>query len=553
MDQMRLLLALVLSFLVFMLWNVFFGQEAPQKKPVPQLQEEAKKEEKTESEAKPAAPSAGTKPVLESAVAPKPERPARQLMVETPLYKAVLSEKGGGISSFSLKKYRAAAANDSPLMNLFPENGSLDGLLVGLSSTGVSGFEKELFQFNLSGDHLSLSDGTREVVFSFKDDGGFQLEKVYRFSADSYVIGFEVRLVNGTSQPIKESLLVALKNVFAEKNKSTAFEGPSLLLNRSLETIPIDEIAKKNSLSGQIGWVALESRYFMTSVIPVKDQTSTVRLGLLPGNVVEAQYIEPEQTLAPGSRQQFDYQLFFGPKSMSAVAQAGHELSRIIDFGYFDVLAKPCLWLMNYLYTIIPNYGVAIIILTILSKILLWPLGTKSYKSMSQMKKLQPLIKEIRDKYKDDRKKMNEEVMRLHRTYNINPLGGCLPMVVQIPVFFALYRMLDQAIELRHAPFIGWINDLSAPDRLFHFDFSIPFMEPPYGIPVLTLIMGATMFWQQKMTPPAGDPTQAKMMLLMPVVFTFIFINFSSGLVLYWLVNNVLSIGQQYYTQKKFG
>jgi YidC/Oxa1 family membrane protein insertase len=172
---------------------------------------------------------------------------------------------------------------------------------------------------------------------------------------------------------------------------------------------------------------------------------------------------------------------------------------------------------------------------------------------MSQMKKLQPLIQEIREKYKNDRKKMNEEVMRLHRTYSINPLGGCLPMVVQIPVFFALYRMLDQAIELRHAPFIGWINDLSAPDRLFRFGFSIPFMDPPFGIPVLTLIMGATMLWQQKMTPSTGDPTQAKMMMLMPVVFTFIFINFSSGLVLYWLVNNVLSIGQQYYTQKKFG
>jgi len=148
---------------------------------------------------------------------------------------------------------------------------------------------------------------------------------------------------------------------------------------------------------------------------------------------------------------------------------------------------------------------------------------------------------------------MNEEVMRLHRTYSINPLGGCLPMLVQIPVFFALYRMLDQAIELRHAPFIGWINDLSAPDRLGDFNISIPFMDAPYGIPVLTLIMGATMLWQQKMTPATGDPTQAKMMMLMPVVFTFIFINFSSGLVLYWLVNNVLSIGQQYYTQKKFG
>jgi YidC/Oxa1 family membrane protein insertase len=202
---------------------------------------------------------------------------------------------------------------------------------------------------------------------------------------------------------------------------------------------------------------------------------------------------------------------------MNALKQAGHELSRIIDFGTFDVLAKPCLWLMNYIYEIIPNYGVAIIILTLLSKILLWPLGTKSYKSMSQMKKLQPLIQELRGKYKNDRKKMNEEIMRLHRTYSINPLGGCLPMLVQIPVFFALYRMLDQAIELRHAHFIWWINDLSAPDRLFHFDFSIPFMEPPYGIPVLTLVMGATMFWQQKMTPPAGDPTQAKMMLMMPV------------------------------------
>jgi YidC/Oxa1 family membrane protein insertase len=158
---------------------------------------------------------------------------------------------------------------------------------------------------------------------------------------------------------------------------------------------------------------------------------------------------------------------------------------------------------------------------------------------------------EIREKHKGDKQKMNQELMALYRTYKVNPMGGCLPMVLQIPVFFALYRMLYQAIELRHAPFLLWINDLSAPDRLFHFGFSIPFMQPPYGIPVLTIIMGATMLLQQKMSPPPGDPTQAKMMMLMPVVFTFIFINFSSGLVLYWLVNNVLSISQQYYVQKK--
>ena len=552
MDQMRLLLALVLSFLVFMLWNVFFGQEAKQK-PAPQLRQEAQREDKGESVASAPVLPGESKPILESTAAAKPARESRQITVETPLYKAILSEKGAGISGFILKKFRAAAAADSPLMNLFPDNGAVDGLIVGLASKGPGGFENEPFRANLDGDQLSLSDGIREIVFSTSNETGLKIDKVYRFAADSYAIGFEVRLTNTSDQPLKDNLVVSLRNVFPNHKKSKAFEGPAALVNRSIEQIPIDEIEKKSRLNGNISWVALESHYFATSLMPVKDQEAAVRLAVLPGHVVEAQYVEPELTITPQSRSSFEYQLFFGPKSINAVKQAGHELSRLIDFGTFDVLAKPCLWLMNYLYAIIPNYGVAIIILTLLSKILLWPLGTKSYKSMSQMKKLQPLIQELRGKYKNDRKKMNEEIMRLHRTYNINPLGGCLPMLVQIPVFFALYRMLDQAIELRHAPFIWWINDLSAPDRLFRFDFSIPFMEPPYGIPVLTLIMGATMFWQQKMTPPAGDPTQAKMMLLMPVVFTFIFINFSAGLVLYWLVNNVLSIGQQYYTQKKFG
>lgn len=552
MDQMRLLLALVLSFLVFMLWNVFFGQESKQK-PVPQLQQEALKEEKKEPAAS-ATPSLGSKAAVPGlAPAVKLDRAARQITIETPLYKAVISEKGAGITSFVLKKFRATANDDSPLMNLLPENGSINGLLLGLASKGNSTLENMLFQANLDGDQLVLIDGTREVVFNFIADNGLQVEKVYRFSADSYVMDLEVRLTNGSGQPVKEGLFVALRNEFHGKLSQYGHQGPTVLIDRSLENIPIDEIAKKNSLTGNIRWMALENRYFMTSVIPVEEQAAAVRLSVFPGSGVEAKYVLSEQTIDPGSGVKFEFLLFFGPKSIDALRKAGHDLERIIDFGFFHILAMPCLWLMNYLYSIIPNYGVAIIILTILSKILLWPLGTKSYKSMSQMKKLQPLIKEIRDKYKDDKKKMNEEVMRLHRTYGVNPLGGCLPMVVQIPVFFALYRMLDQAIELRHAPFIGWINDLSAPDRLGNFDFAIPFMEAPYGIPVLTLIMGATMLWQQKLTPATGDATQAKMMMLMPVVFTFIFINFSAGLVLYWLVNNVLSIGQQYYTQKKFG
>jgi YidC/Oxa1 family membrane protein insertase len=236
---------------------------------------------------------------------------------------------------------------------------------------------------------------------------------------------------------------------------------------------------------------------------------------------------------------------------MKVLTGMDNKLDKAINFGMFDILAKPCLWLMNFVYGFIPNYGIAIIVLTLITKLLLWPLGNKSYKSMGEMKKIQPLMAELREKYKDDKKKMNQELMGLYKVYKINPMGGCLPMVVQMPIFFALYRMLYEAIELRHAPFFMWINDLSAPDRLFSFDFTIPFMEAPYGIPVLTIIMGGTMFLQQKLTPTPGDPTQAKMMMFMPIIFTVIFINFSSGLVLYWLINNILSIAQQHYIQKK--
>jgi YidC/Oxa1 family membrane protein insertase len=290
----------------------------------------------------------------------------------------------------------------------------------------------------------------------------------------------------------------------------------------------------------------------MRALIPKTPVPGMVTLRLIEEKAIESRLVAHRDELAGGSERTDHYLAFMGPKSNTILDSVGHELKRAVNFGMFDFLAKPLLWLMNHIYMIIPNYGVAIILLTILTKILLWPLGTKSYKSMAEMRKLQPLMADIREKHKNDKKKMNEEMMGLYRTYKINPMGGCLPMVVQIPFFFALYRMLYEAIELRHAPFIGWINDLSAPDRLFNFGFSIPFMEPPYGIPVLTIVMGATMFLQQKMSPAPGDPTQAKLMMFMPLIFTFIFINFSAGLVLYWLVNNILSIGQQYYIQKKY-
>jgi len=222
---------------------------------------------------------------------------------------------------------------------------------------------------------------------------------------------------------------------------------------------------------------------------------------------------------------------------------APQNLSAAIDYGWFDFVAKPLLKLLHFFYSYVGNYGVAIILLTVLIKAIFWPLSHKSYKSMEQMKKLQPLLSQLREKYKGDRQKMNEEMMQLYKTYKVNPAGGCLPMIVQIPVFFGLYQALLHSIELRHAAFIThlpftnliWLADLSAKD---------PFYITP-------LIMGATMFIQQKMTPAPGDPTQAKIMLLMPVVFTFMFLNFPSGLVVYWLVNNIISIAQQWWMLRK--
>ncbi len=246
-------------------------------------------------------------------------------------------------------------------------------------------------------------------------------------------------------------------------------------------------------------------------------------------------------TIQPGSQKDYKYKIFYGPKKLKMLDEVGSNLGHSVNFGWFDIIAKPTLLLLNLFYGFFKNYGIAIILVTVLFKTLFWPITQKGMKSMKNMQKLQPKMVKIKEKYKDDPTKMNKEVMALYKTYKVNPLGGCLPMVLQIPVFFALYKVLLQSIELRHAPFMLWITDLSAPDRLW-IGFDLPYLG---GLPVLTLLMGASMFFQQKLTPTTADPTQAKIMMFLPVVFTFMFLNFASGLVLYWFINNMLSILQQ--------
>jgi YidC/Oxa1 family membrane protein insertase len=554
MEQGRLFLAIALSIVVFLLWEFVFVDRKAIQKPEEDLRKPTITEQETTKET-PLIKESDTV-IQDQRLLKKdddtgtPELP-RTITVNSPLYKVQISEKGAVFKSFLLKDYRERVENDAPFKELISKDLFGGTLRTSFADNRLPGIEDARFKSSVEDKTVDISGKSEEISFSWASPQGITVEKRFHFSPETYVIGLNILVKNGSNQTFKDSLVLSLASTTPEKTRTYGFEGPSALINNKLEQIKLKKIKEKSEYTGKIGWIAIEDRYFMSGIISKNTLEARMRLVLNPDNILKNQLIQPPSVVQAGTQHIYQYSLFWGPKSMKLLSKLDGDLAKAIYFGWFDIIAKPCLWFMNFIYGFIPNYGVAIIILTIFTKVLLWPLGSKSYKSMNEMKKVQPLMAEIREKYKGDKKKMNEEIMGLYKIYKINPMGGCLPMIVQIPVFFALYRMLYEAIELRHAPFFLWIDDLSAPDRLFRFDFSIPFMQPPYGIPVLTLVMGATMLLQQKMSPPPGDPAQAKMMMFMPIIFTFIFINFSSGLVLYWLVNNILSIGQQYYISKK--
>ncbi len=548
MEQARLFLATALSILVFFLWTLYF---APKEQPLEQKTAENKKQAPV-SQKEDSQNSFVFKEKPEPAVEEKilPEREPRTISIETPLYSATISEKGAVFKTFILKGYKESNEENSDLKKMISQE-DIEGTI---QLNGINGLENVLFDTGSKEVNFVMEKEKRDISFLWHSPEGIIIEKKYTFVPDTYLISLSVTIKNQTHRIIEEGFTLSLAQPVIEKKTRIGFEGPCSLLNQKLEKIKIKK--EKQSFTGNIRWVAIQDRYFITSIIPQKETKTTMDVFVTEDNILNVQYLLPKTQISPEQQESYLFDLYFGPKSIKVLESFNCNLDMAIDIYGPDILARPALWLMNLIYQYIPNYGIAIIILTILIKIVLWPLGTKSYKSMNDMKKLQPLMAEIKEKYKDDKKKMNEEMMGLYKTYKINPVGGCLPMLAQFPVFIAFYGMLLGAIELRHAPFFGWIMDLSAPDRLGSFE-TLSFLghlgfHPPYGLPVLTLIMGGTMILQQKMSPPPGDPMQAKMMMFMPVIFTVIFINFASGLVLYWLINNILSIAQQYYISKKF-
>jgi len=549
MDMYRAFLAIIISFVILVGYQYFFVGPVSQPPPEQQKSVTEQQEESAETVVQTPAPV----PAISAAEPSRPvapqaaSRPAEELSVDTDLYTVTLSESGGVLTSFILKNYNetnSAESQGEQLIKTTPDQG------YPLSFSWGSAFPRNTL-YTLDSKDVSFDQKTGRAVVSMRaaSDAGIEIVRSYEFDRNSYLIKHSVTVKNTGNQSLQGAGGLHQLNMpfgLLGKGSQWLFRGPAFYNEEGLQEFKLKEFKEgEKTVQGSFDWIAYEGTYFMTGIIP-QDKSKTITMNA-QGELVSIDVVSSLDTLAPGGEKTYLYDLFYGPKKLTLLKEIGFNLEKIINFGWFDVIAKPTLYLLNWLYNIFGNYGVAIILVTVILKALFWPITQKGLKSMKNMQKLQPKMAKIKEKYKDDAARMNQEVMNLYKTYKVNPLGGCLPMVLQIPVFFALYKVLLQSIELRHAPFMLWITDLSAPDRLY-LGFDIPYLG---GLPVLTLLMGASMFLQQKMTPTTADPTQAKIMMFLPVIFTFMFLNFASGLVLYWFVNNLLSILQQYMINRK--
>ena len=508
MDN-KTLLAIVLSIAVIIGYQFLaVRQETPV--PQKQVQETAQKSAKNEAatQEEPAKPAPA--PV---AVATTPAAPEKEIRVETDLYSAVLSSSGATIRFWEMKDYRDKEGNPVILLR---KPGVVPALAIGSNTD----FDLSHADFSVSGGNLKLDNHNRtgSIVFEYARNG-ISVKRTYTFHAGTYAVDVTDQ-VSGLP-----SYWVTVGSDFGifDKEASYAHAGLVLLYGTKLDELKPKKLKEPQVFKSELRWIAQEDKYFCAALVP-ETKVQEARAWLDKDSAVIA---------FKGTDSVNKFHLYAGPKVQERLEKIG--LQDIIDYGFFAIIARPLFWVLKFFYGFLGNYGWAIILLTLVVRIPFIPLVSKGQRSMKKLQDLQPKMNEIKEKYKKDPQKMQKEMMELYKKHKVNPMGGCLPMVAQIPVFFALYKVLLISIELRGAPFMLWITDLSAKD-------------PYYILPV---IMGATMFIQQKMTPSSMDPKQQKLMLLMPVIFTFMFMNFASGLVLYWLVNNLLSIVQQIFINRK--
>ncbi len=576
-NNKNFFVALALSVLVFLVWHFVFVAPKQEAQRLRQQQEAQLKKEKQEGT--PFAPKADktkqpqSPDIVAPVVAPKSREAAladtKRVLIDTPALKGSLSLKGGRIDDISFKDYHQSVDKNSPSVELFSPAGSEHPYFAdfGWSSAPIEGVKFPTTDSEWKVTQGSTLTPSTPVTIEYDAGGGVVFQRDISID-DKYMFSITQRVINNSTKP----LTLAPYGFLWRKNKPyseslfISHEGAVGVFDGEVqeETYGDLESAKKIDYKAKAGWAGITDKYWASALIP--DQRIAFDASFRGDNggqspSYQTTYLLNGQNVGPSKTLEVTNRLFAGAKQ-GRVIEAYAETFKIdkfenlIDWGWFHFITKPLFHVLVYINDMVGNFGFSILIVTVLIKLVLFPLANKSYKSMAMMKKVQPEMEKIRKRHEKDKMKQQQALMDLYKKEKINPLSGCWPILVQIPIFFALYKVLYVTIEMRHAPFIGWIKDLSAPDptSIFNLFGLIPIDLPLFlMIGIWPIIMGITMYIQMKLNPAPTDPIQAKIFTYMPIVFTFVLAGFSAGLVIYWAWNNFLSIIQQYYIMKRHG
>ena len=547
MDTRRLILFVIFSFSIMMLWDAWQRKDAP---PITQTA--------TIPSAQISAEPINTSAVHETTSAENGQFSlvhGQRIKVTTDLYEAEIDTNGGDLRRLVLNKHFAANEKEGNFVLMDDgANGMTYVVQTGLMGASLPNHKS---QFTSSASSYKMADGaeSQEVRLSWVGDGGVGVDKIYTFHRGSYVIDVNYQINNGSAAAIAPSAYYQIvhddKSNQGSKMMPTFTGGAYFTDETKYKKIKFTDMAKENlSKTSKDGWIGLVQHYFAGAWILKAGTSRELYTKQLSENIFAVGAVSPIASIGVGSKAELSAQLFAGPQTKDDLNAAAKGLEYTVDYGWLTIIAKPLFWLLSKIHGFVGNWGVAIILLTLLIKAAFFRLSAASYRSMAQMRELAPRLQRMKEKFGDDKQKLQQAMMEMYKVEKINPLAGCLPILMQMPVFIALYWMLSAVVEMRHAPFFGWIQDLSAPDTFFG---TIPAVVPLLGgmpIGLMPLLMGATMIIQTSLNPAPTDPVQAQVMKVMPIVFSIFFFFFPAGLVLYWLVNNILSIAQQWYINK---
>jgi YidC/Oxa1 family membrane protein insertase len=562
-ETRNLLIALALSTLILLGWQYFY--EMPRRQQEAALRQQQAGTQLTETtasapqQAAPAELSSAQPVTLEEALAQSP-----RLTIRSPEVTGSLQLTGARLDDLTLRNYRQTVAKDSPPVTLLAPSATQSGYFADLGWRSTDTVVPSA-STPWTASSQTLAPG-QPVTLSWTNPEGVRFEMEFALD-EHFLFTVTQRVINTTGRPLSLAPFGLINRELAHENQHFAIlhEGAIGVVDNTLKEVSYKDLREEGEqkFANAQGWLGISDKYWLTALIPDGPAPFTAKFQTYQSHGTQryqVDYLRPALQVAPGATGEQITRLFAGAKHVDLLDGYGKQYNiplfdRAVDFGVLYFLTKPIFHLLHFFHTLLGNFGLAILALTCVIRLLMFPLANKSYYSMAQMRKLMPKMNDIRAKYGEDRLRMNQEVMELYKREKINPASGCLPMLLQIPVFFALYKVLFVTIEMRHAPFYGWLQDLSAPDpsNLFTLFGLIPWNTPSFlHIGILPILMTTTMIIQQKLNPKPNDPVQAQVMGLLPYLFLFLFASFPAGLVLYWVWSNMLSILQQFIITRRY-